>query len=93
MSTQDTHTLLDLTPDANTDRGFGERTMRRVLDNIDAIKPHLAEYGEHLAHELATAHRRVRGASGEIVRGLRVTPAKDSADILGAYVYLPAGGA
>lgn len=93
LSKQEAHALLDLTPDANTDRGFGERTMRRILDNIDAVKPHLAEYGEQLAGELATAHRRVRGASGEIVRGLRVAPATDSADILGAYVYLPVGDA
>ncbi|WP_405581681.1 DEAD/DEAH box helicase [Streptomyces sp. NBC_01092] len=72
----------------NTDPHFGERTMTRILTQLDATKPHLEEYGEELAAELLDAHRRVRTASGEIIRGLRVSVQKP-ADILGAYVYLP----
>jgi hypothetical protein len=53
------------------------------------VNDHLETYGEELAAELDAAHRRVRAASGEIVRGLSVT-AQKPADILGAYVYLPA---
>ncbi|SCE87761.1 SNF2 family N-terminal domain-containing protein [Micromonospora matsumotoense] len=81
--------LLDATADANTDPGFGERTMRQILDDLPAVADHLKGYGEELAAELLASHRRVRSASGEIVRGLTVT-AQDGADVLGAYVYLPA---
>ncbi|MEU1607173.1 DEAD/DEAH box helicase [Micromonospora matsumotoense] len=81
--------LLDATADANTDPGFGERTMQQILDGLPAVADHLKGYGEELAAELLASHRRVRSASGEIVRGLTVT-AQDGADVLGAYVYLPA---
>ncbi|MFI7214263.1 helicase-related protein [Micromonospora maritima] len=89
LPTDDALALLDATADANTDPGFGERTMRRLLDELPAVTDHLRDYGEELAAELLASHRRVRSASGEIVRGLAVT-VQDRADILGAYVYLPA---
>ncbi|WP_214105077.1 DEAD/DEAH box helicase [Acrocarpospora catenulata] len=80
--------LLDATADDNIDRVFGERTMARVLDGLPATAGHLEEYGERLRAELLDSHRRVRSASGEIVRGLDVVTHKP-ADILGTYVYLP----
>ncbi|REE98223.1 DEAD/DEAH box helicase [Thermomonospora umbrina] len=81
--------LLEATADENTDPGFSERTMTRVLNGLaEATTPHLEGYGDELAAELKAAHRRVRSASGEIVRGLDVT-AKKAPDILGVYVYLP----
>ena len=83
--------LLDAEADENTDPGFAKRTMRRILDDLDAVQPHLDDYGDELAAELLASHRRVRQASGEIVRGVRVT-AQKPADILGAYVYLPVSG-
>jgi superfamily II DNA or RNA helicase len=81
--------LLDATASANTDPHFGERTMTRVLGQLPDVSAHLEAYGDELAAELDAAHRRVRAASGEIVRGLSVT-AQKPADILGVYVYLPA---
>ncbi|WP_433362337.1 helicase-related protein [Streptosporangium sp. CA-115845] len=84
--------LLDATADENTDPTFGERTMSRVLDGLPATKARLEAYGEELAAELLASHRRVRSASGEIVRGVDVT-AQEGADILGVYVYLPTSGA
>ncbi|MGC4816834.1 DEAD/DEAH box helicase [Micromonospora sp. DT63] len=89
LPTEDALRLLDATADENTDRDFGERTMSRILDGLPAATDHLEEYGEELAAELLASHRRVRSAAGEIVRGLTVT-AQKPADILGAYVYLPA---
>jgi hypothetical protein len=65
--------------------------MQRVLDALPATNPHLESYGDELADELLASHRRVRIASGEIVRGVSVT-AQRPADILGAYVYLPVSG-
>ncbi|MFE2523780.1 helicase-related protein [Streptomyces sp. NPDC059382] len=81
--------LLDATATENTDAYFGERTMTRILGQLPEASDHLAAYGDELAADLDASHRRVRAASGEIVRGLTVT-AQKPADILGAYVYLPA---
>ncbi|MFJ4102256.1 DEAD/DEAH box helicase [Amycolatopsis japonica] len=93
LSPDDARALLDLTADENTDPAFGTRTMTRVLDGLPETKAHLDSFGDELAAELLASHRRVRSASGEIVRGVQVV-AQKPADILGAYVYLPvAGGA
>jgi superfamily II DNA or RNA helicase len=92
LSEEDTLALLDATADENTDPAFGERTMSRLLDGLPPIIGRLEAYGDELAAELLASHRRVRSASGEIVRGVNVT-AQKPADILGAYVYLPVSGA
>ncbi|KPC60650.1 DEAD/DEAH box helicase [Streptomyces chattanoogensis] len=86
--------MLDAQATENTDPAFGERTMQRVLDQLPSVDTHLEAYGDELADELRESHRRVRTASREIVRGLRVT-AQKPADVLGVYVYLPvlSGGA
>jgi superfamily II DNA or RNA helicase len=81
--------LLDATAARNTDPHLAERTMKRILDQLPDTYAHLEAYGDELAAELEASHRRVRRASDEIVRGLSVT-AQKPADILGAYVYLPA---
>ncbi|WP_155058460.1 helicase-related protein [Streptomyces blattellae] len=81
--------LLEAEASENTDPYFGERTMTRILDQLPEVTDHLEQYSEELAGELYDSHRRVRRASDEIVRGLRVT-AQKPADVLGAYVYLPA---
>ncbi|WP_055614939.1 DEAD/DEAH box helicase [Streptomyces phaeochromogenes] len=81
--------LLDATASMSTPPHFGTRTMTRTLDQLlPGVKDHLEAYGEELAADLDASHRRVRAASGEIVRGLSVT-AQKPADILGVYVYLP----
>ncbi|MEU0395774.1 helicase-related protein [Streptomyces sp. NPDC006208] len=81
--------LLDATATANTHPLAGEQTMTRILGQLPAITGYLESYGDELAAGLDESHRRVRKAADEIVRGLRVT-AQKPADILGAYVYLPA---
>ncbi|MFK0249509.1 helicase-related protein [Amycolatopsis azurea] len=91
LSAEEALNLLGLTADENTDRSFGVRTMQRVLDGLPTAKPHLEAFGDELAAELLTSHRRVRTAAGEIVRGVNVV-AQKPADILGAYVYLPVSG-
>ncbi len=83
--------MLDATPVENTDRGFAESTLRRLIENLPAATEHLDTYGDVLAADLLDSHRRVRSAAGEIVRGVSVTALKP-ADVLGAFVYLPATG-
>ncbi|MDN5749619.1 MAG: helicase, partial [Pseudonocardia sp.] len=88
---EDAMALLDAGVDANTDPAFARRTLSRVLGDLDATTKHLDSYGEDLAAALLDSHRRVRQASGEIVRGVQVV-AQQPADVLGAYVYLPLAG-
>jgi len=95
LPTEDARALTEATADENIDPAFAARTVSRLLEGLPAVTPSLEEYGEELAAELLASHRRVRAASGEIVRGVSVTVQKP-ADVLGAYVYLPvaaAGGA
>ncbi|SCK47815.1 SNF2 family N-terminal domain-containing protein [Streptomyces sp. WMMB 714] len=80
--------LLDASASENTDPYYGERTMTRILGQLPDVSGHLETYGDELAAELDASHRRVRAASGEIVRGLSVAVQKP-ADVLGTYVYLP----
>lgn len=60
----------------------------RVLAELDKVSDHLRGVGEQLAAKTFESHRRVRQASHELVRGLKVT-AEPDADIVGAYLYLP----
>lgn len=92
LADEDALRLIDAEPAGNTDRTFAANTMRRFLDQVGDVVGHIEDYGDTLATELDESHRRVRSASGEIVRGLRVR-AQKPADILGAYVYLPIPGA
>ncbi|MEU3223943.1 DEAD/DEAH box helicase [Streptomyces sp. NPDC006976] len=89
--------LLAARASSNTNPQMSRNQIRRTLDGLDELTGHLEEYGERLAAELDASHRRVRRADTdtrlrEIVRGLKVVPQKP-ADILGAYVYLPANPA
>ncbi|GAB3698617.1 helicase-related protein [Nocardiopsis oceani] len=88
LSSEEATALLTVQPDANTEPEPAKRRMGRVLEGLPALSDHLDAYGRELAEELADSHRRVRGVSGEIRRGLKVEP-QEGADILGAYVYLP----
>ncbi|MFF0063331.1 DEAD/DEAH box helicase [Streptomyces sp. NPDC005279] len=89
LSQEEALALLDATASENTDSHFGERTMTRILGQLPEAYDYLESYGDELAADLDASHRRVRAAYGEIVRGLSVT-AQKPADVLGAYVYMPA---
>lgn len=65
--------------------------MTRALQGLPGLQNHIDQYGEELAVALSESHRRVRQATGEIRRGLRVKP-EQPADVLGAYVYIPQVG-
>ncbi|MFA3839551.1 DEAD/DEAH box helicase [Streptomyces aureus] len=81
--------LLAARASSNTNPQMARNAITRTLDNLGELTAHLEEYGEQLAADLDASHRRVRKANDEIVRGLKVV-AQRPADILGAYVYLPA---
>ena len=83
--------LLGASPTGNVPPQQAEQFLARVLDGLDDLRPHLEEHGRHLADTMSAAHRRVRQASSEIVRGLKVTP-EAGADVLGVFVFVPQAG-
>jgi superfamily II DNA or RNA helicase len=81
--------LLDTQASGNIDPGQARHTIERVLAEPEPLLAHLEGIARERADALLEAHRRVRTAAG--AKGLRytVTPLLP-ADVLGAYVYLPA---
>ncbi len=59
-----------------------------ALGQLAQVQSHLDAHGEALAEQLRASHRRVRAASGGVVRGLGVR-AESPPDVLGVYVFLP----
>lgn len=80
--------LLAATPSGNVPAPQAQQFVTRVVDGLDGLRPHLDAHGTELAERLLAAHRRVRQASSEIVRGLKVTP-EAGADVLGVFVFIP----
>jgi len=64
--------------------------LSRVIDEFDALQPHINQVAQERGEELLAAHRRVRAAAQ--ARGIRyrVEP-QLPLDVLGMYVYLPVG--
>lgn len=70
---------------------FVRRQAQRAITELADVAPELDAQGERLAEALREAHLRSREVAGlRRRRGLTVTP-HDRADVLGVYVYLPAG--
>ena len=88
----DASPLFAAVPSQNVAEEQARSAAARALADLDKVSDHLREVGEHLAAKTFESHRRVRQASHELVRGLKVT-AEPNADIVGAYLYLPEVGA
>ncbi|WP_280437997.1 helicase-related protein [Nocardia carnea] len=85
--------LLAAKPAGNVPETQARQFISRSLDGLGDLNEYLEEHGRLLAERLLQSHRRVRQASSEIVRGLKVT-VEPSADVLGVFVYVPqVGGA
>ncbi|MBS9534341.1 DEAD/DEAH box helicase [Mycobacterium sp. M1] len=83
--------LLTARPSGNVPVAQAEQFLGRALDGLPDIAQHLAAHGEQLAVRLRDAHRRVRHAAAEVVRGLKVT-VEPGADVLGVFVFVPPTG-
>jgi len=81
--------LLGATPSGNTDPTRATVFLRRVIDDIDVIRPRLDEMAVERGQELLDAHRRVRDAVRKRKSNVNVRP-EGEPDLLGVYVYLPA---
>ncbi|WP_289007991.1 helicase-related protein [uncultured Thermomonospora sp.] len=104
LTEEEVTALLGAAPDANVLPELVQRAVAMSIEELGeppepgrpaapgTVQADLDARGRELAERLEAAHRRVRGAVGAIRRGLRVRP-HEHADVLGVYVYLPAGGA
>jgi len=89
--------LMTALPDSNVPRDVATNTMAAVLAAVPALDDELARVAQEVADELREAHVTVRMAArgdrvGRLVtHGLEVTP-EVPVDLLGVYVFRPAGG-
>ncbi|GAA0479691.1 ATP-dependent helicase HepA [Actinoplanes capillaceus] len=90
--------LMAARPDRNISPDIASNIMKGVLQAMPAVISHLDHFAEELAESLREAHVRVRSAArgdraGALgIRGLSVVP-QLPVDVLGVYVYRPAGQA
>ena len=82
--------LLQAQAGANIGADQAHGAVERILEWFDLLLPHLDTVAEERGEALFDAHRRVRKATRSGVRALQVEVHKP-ADVLGVYVYLPAG--
>ncbi len=78
--------LLDATPSGNVSNPG--QYMVSALSHVAQVRQHLEDHGQVRAEEIRASHRRVRAASGAVVRGLGVR-AESPPDVLGVYVFVP----
>ena len=83
--------VLGATASGNVMTSHAERMMERTLARLHEVRGRIDEYGEHRAQALMVSHRRVRQASRDVTRGLKVV-GEHAADVLGVFVFLPEAG-
>ncbi len=88
LETEEAEELLHAGPEGNVSPDQASGFIQRVVDGVDAIRPHLDRVAEGFAEEILDAHRRVRSATRTTGVGYEVE-AQRPPDILGVYVYLP----
>jgi hypothetical protein len=82
--------LLAATPDGNIAPEQATNFVRRVIEGFEHLRPTLDQVVVERGEALLEAHRRVRSAAR--MTGLRYrVEAQVPGDVLGIYVYLPAG--
>lgn len=85
---EDVAPLFAAVPSQNLPEQQARSAAGRAIAELDKLDGYLREVGEGLAAKVFESHRRVRQASHELIRGLKVT-VEPNADIVGAYLYLP----
>ncbi|WP_028057946.1 helicase-related protein [Candidatus Solirubrobacter pratensis] len=88
-SQEEVERLLDASPAGSIPPDLRARVLTRALAGLDAMAGALADRAAQQAQEIEDAHQRVR-AGARASGALRVTP-QGTPDVLGLYVYLPAG--
>ncbi|GAA2000764.1 helicase-related protein [Nocardiopsis rhodophaea] len=91
LSDEEVASLLASSPDGNVLPEQVVRQAERAVAELGQVQGELDALGATLAEELYQAHYNIRKSAETRVRGLKLVP-HDRADVLGLYVYLPAGG-
>jgi superfamily II DNA or RNA helicase len=84
--------LLLAVPAGNVDPGQAAYFLRQVVDGLEHLGPRLEQDAQARAAILLDSHRRVRRQSGGSGGAGDRVEAQLPPDVLGLYVYLPAGG-
>ncbi len=98
LSPDQTDALLTAAPAGNVPPDMASTTLSAVINSLPALGPALDAEAERIGEALRADHVAVRRAArgdragGLGVRGLTVTP-QLPVDVLGVYLYRPAGGA
>lgn len=92
LSTVDSEKLIHLKPDANIPTDQARHFVQLVLDRYDALRGPIEEQAGQRAGQLLEMHQEVRSAARMSKVRYTVEP-KLPVDVIGVYVYLPAGGA
>ncbi len=91
LSGERTEHLLTASPDANIAPEQASVFIRRVVDEVANLRPHIDEEGRGRSEKLLAAHRRQRDAAQ--IRGITYrVETRLPADLLGIYVLLPVAG-
>lgn len=83
--------VLGSTASGNVMTSHAERMMERTLARLPETGDRIETYGMQRAEALVDSHRRVRQASKDVTRGLKVV-GEHAADVLGVFVFLPEAG-
>lgn len=98
LSAEEVDHLLTARPSANVPPDTAHNVLRGVISALPILGDNLDRIGHQVAEDLSADHATVRRAArgdragGLTVRGLQVQP-QLPVDVLGVYVYRPAGGA
>lgn len=91
LSPEEVEGLLGITPQASISPDQQRDALERILSDFDHVRPYLDALASKRAEALAESHDRVRRALTRTgSQATRVAP-ELPADVLGVYVYLPAG--
>ena len=91
LAPADAEELLSASPDANIAPELAESFVRRVVEGIDDLQPHLEATIKQRAQDLLESHRHVRASADMRHVSYKVDP-KLPPDVLGIYVFLPIQG-
>jgi len=81
--------LLDAAPKGNITPDQASTFISRIIEDFDALWPHINDKAEERGQELLDAHKRVRTAARIKGVSCRVEP-KLPPDVMGIYMFLPA---
>lgn len=82
--------LLAAEPTGNVAPELARDDLERVIDQLNALQPHIDDEADAMAQRLRESHVRVREATKQSGTSKIAVQAHRPSDVLGVYLYLPA---